>query len=260
MLTKGRKWSTRVLNSPISPAEVWHCFKIQALPAVKYGLVALMASFREVDETCITWYYSFLPALGVNQNISREWRTLPIKYQGLGLPQMSLEKLAVSLQNIQRHWGSPSTVGQVLRSVYELVQLEVGLSGNFLLRDYNVHGCLASCSWFQLLWEYMSFYGVVMELEDVTVPPIRKRDCVLMEDAVRVLPACQWESFNRARKYFKIYYGSQLVLCDGSTVDPVKILATQQPGSQMRFPKEEPTCADILLWRDTICLLTSPTL
>jgi hypothetical protein len=53
-----------------------------------------MASRQEVDGTFMTWYYSFLPALGVNRNISREWITLLTKYQGLGLPQMSLEKLA----------------------------------------------------------------------------------------------------------------------------------------------------------------------
>jgi hypothetical protein len=61
--------------------------------------------------------------------------------------------------------------------------------------------------------------------EDVTIPPIRKRD-----HGLRVLLACQWESFNRACKNFKIYYVSQLVLCDGATVDPVKLLATQQQG------------------------------
>jgi hypothetical protein len=99
------------------------------------------------------WYYIFLPSLGVNWNITKEWRTLPTSFQGLGLPQMSLEKLSTSVQYLQRHWGSSSAVGQALRSVYKLTQLEVGLSGNFLTRDYGKYSCLAMHSWFKILWE-----------------------------------------------------------------------------------------------------------
>ncbi len=163
MISKGKKWSQRIMHSPLQPAEVWHSFKTQALLAVKYGLLPLMSSRKMIDETFSSWYFSFLPALGINRNITKEWRTLPWQYQGLGLPHMSLEKLAVSLYYIQRHWDTPQPTGIFLRCIFELCQLKIGLADNFLNRDYDIYGCLATHTWFKVLWEYMHYYGVKLE-------------------------------------------------------------------------------------------------
>jgi hypothetical protein len=260
MIAKGRKWGNCVLNSPLQPAEVWQSFKTQALPSVKYGLIALMSTRQEVNDAFAAWYYSFLPALGVNRNITKEWRTLPTRYQGLGLPQMSQEKLAISLQYLQQHWGTTEPTGQSLHCVFELVQLEVGLAGNFLHHAYPVYGRLATHSWLKILWEYVHYYGVELDLGNVTIDLVCERDKIVMEEATKILQPSQWDSFNRAWKYYKIYFLSQLLLSNGMTVDQVKLggLRAQQ-SSTMLFPNKEPTTQDFSLWRDTICMLTSPT-
>ena len=260
MLKKGRKWSQRILSSSLSPAEVWHSFKTQALPAVSYGLTTLMVPRSRLDDEFGHWFYTFLPALGVSRAITKEWRTLPIQYQGLGLPLMSIEKLALSLQYLQRHWGTKSTYGQALRCSFELVQLETGLEGNFLLRNYNHLGCLATHSWFRVLWEYVHHYKVTLDLGEVKVPIVRRHDTVLMELIIKNFEPHQWESLNRARKFFKIYFVSQLLLGDGSTVNPEKLNPTHQASSTMLFPLEKPTAADFRLWREMVTFLTSPTL
>ncbi|KAL3780888.1 hypothetical protein HJC23_009934 [Cyclotella cryptica] len=233
MIGKGRKWSTRVLRSTLRPSEVWHSFTTQALPSVRYGLIALMASPRDLDDAFSAWYYTLLPALG----------------------------LAISLQYLQRHWGRSSTMGTILRANFELVQIDIGLSGNFLCRDYKKFQKLATHTWFKTLWEYLHRYGVKLELSGVDVPLIRQRDRVLMEEVIDLIPPHQWPSFNRARKYYKVYFVSQLTLCDGITVDPSKLgkenSVVQQ--SSMRFPLEKPTKADLEVWRDTISLITSRT-
>ena len=103
-MEKFPKWASRVMASLLTQAEVWQSFRMQALPAVTIGLVPLMAPRVALDKAFSKWYYSLLPAPGVNRNIAQEWRTLPSSFQGLGLPNISFEKLAVSLQYIQRHW------------------------------------------------------------------------------------------------------------------------------------------------------------
>jgi hypothetical protein len=82
-----------------------------------------------------------------------------------------------------------------------------------------------------------------------------------MEEATLVLPHDQWTSFNRARKFYQVYFMSQLLLCDGMTVDPLKLSRDKhaRTDTHMKFPKEHPTAADLTLWRDTIYLLKSPT-
>lgn len=259
LLKKGHRWSTRVMSSTLSSSEVWHSFKLQILPSVKYGLITLMAPRKTLDDAFTAWYYTFLPALGVNRNITKEWRTLPTQYQGLGLPQMSIEKLSTSLQYIQRHWDSPSSIGRALRCVYELAQIEIGLAGNFLLRNYDTYECLATHTWFKVLWEYLTYYKVELFLRNVEIPPVRYGDRVIMEEATLILPHHQWVSFNRARKFFKVYFLSQVLLCDGTTVNPSKLSLTAQADSIMTFSLENPTKSDLELWKSTIAIMTSPT-
>jgi len=170
------------------------------------------------------------------------------------------EKLAISLQFLLRHWGIDDKLGRALRYVFELSQLEIGLSGNYLFWDYYVYGGLVTHSWFKLLLEYIQYYDGKVELEGIDITPVRERDQVLMEAVTQILPSNQWESFNRARKYYRVYFLSQIILCDGMTVDPTMLQSRNhtQRESTMVFPKEEPTYSDFQLWRDTICLLTSP--
>ena len=79
-----------------------------------------------------------------------------------------------------------------------------------------------------------------------------------MEDATNITPHHQWEGFNRARKYFKVYFLSQLILRDGITVDPTKLVESTQPKTTMVFSLEKPTKSDFLIWKSTIAQLTSP--
>ncbi len=62
--------------------------------------------------------------------------------------------------------------------MFELVQIEIGLEGNFLVRDYQRFGNLASHTWFKVLWEYLHYFKVELHLDGVVVPKVRERDKV----------------------------------------------------------------------------------
>jgi hypothetical protein len=221
-----------------------------------------MASRETIETKLSRWYYHCLPALGVNRSIGCEWKTLPIKFQGLGLPHLTLEKTADSLQLLQHHWGHNTELGRALHLSFELVQVETGLYGNFLLQDYTTLGCLAS-NRFKQLWELTHHFQIKVTLSDkAIIPPIRKRDKIIMEEVIKILPRPQWISFHRARKYFKVYFLSQLIMADGRMVNPAAInpACSKQRYTAMRFPQEKPTPADFALWTHTIRRITSSTL
>ena len=259
MAEKGTKWATRVQSSTLHPREVWYSLTTQALPAVRYGLITLMASKQDIDNHLPKWYFKCLPHLGVHRSITLQWRTLPRRFQGLGLPVFSLEKLADCLRLLQQHWGTEGTLGKALKCSFELVQLETGLAGNFLTRNYTRLHSLASHSWLKLLWELVHHYRVkIVFPEDVSVPPLRERDKVLMEEIINILPPSQWVSFNRVRKFHKVYFISQLTLCDGKTIHPTLLTTNSTTHSTMRFPREAPTAKDFNLWVCTLRHITSP--
>ena len=62
-----------------------------------------------------------------------------------------------------------------------MVQVKTGLWGNFLLCNNDRLECLATNSWFKLLWEYSHHYQVTIELGDMDIPIVRQGDQVLME-------------------------------------------------------------------------------
>lgn len=92
------------------------------------------------------------------------------------------------------------------------MQVKTGLRGNFLLCNNDRLECLATNSWFKLLWEYSHHYQVTIELGDMDIPIVRQGDQVLMELVLEHAPLQHWAAINRARKYFKIYFVSQLLL------------------------------------------------
>jgi hypothetical protein len=94
-----------------------------------------------------------------------------VSFQGLGLPYLSLEKLAESLHFIQKHWGMKTAMGNILRCSFELNQIETGLQGNFPQKNLNKLGILSTHSWFKVLWELLWFFQMELDfLDNLGIP------------------------------------------------------------------------------------------
>jgi hypothetical protein len=261
MVGKGEEWCRKVTDSSLPTRDIWRSFSTQAKPSFQYGNVVLMDSPTVVRDAFNALYFKCLPALGVNRCITRGWRMLPVSFQGLGLPNMALEKLSDSLMWLQRHWEVKEGVGLVVREAYERLQVETGLSGNVFARDYKTYECLATHTWFKVFWQYLDHFGVKLELDSsFDVPAVRERDVVLMDEATQALPRSEWRAFNRVRKHKKVFFKSQLAHCDGICVNMEFLSRATGSASTMVFSKEEPTPSDFRLWESTITLLSSPTL
>ena len=186
---------------------------------------------------------------------------IPSRYQGLGLPNMALEKLSESLLWLQRHWDVKEGVGLVVREAYECLQMETGLSGNIFQRNYKRFQSLATHTWYKIFWEYLYNFNVRIELsKDLNVPIVRERDVSLMDIIVDTIPSSEWVAFNRVRKHKHVFFISQLLHCDGVCVIRCMLGAQTGPLSTMVFSYEEPTKEDFRLWERVLRLITSPTL
>ncbi len=140
LIRKATHWSASIRSANLTHSEIWQSLRTQLLPSLRYSLVPLMTPPDVMEEIFLDWQYTLLPLLGVNRNITRDWRWLPWEYQGLGLPNMGLLKGADMLQYLVRHWGSHTGLGLRLRRSFEIAQLDCGLEGNFLNRDFCTLG------------------------------------------------------------------------------------------------------------------------
>lgn len=220
-----------------------------------------MDSPQTVIKSFNALYFKLLSSLGVNKYITKGWRTLPCRFQGLGLPHMRLEKLAELLLWLQLHWEVGEGVGLIVRDAYECLQVEMGWSGNLFALDYAKYECLATHSWYKVFWAYLDYFGITIELDSTyDVPLVQERDQVLMEVATRILPHHEWVSFNRVRKHKRVFFLSQLTHADGICLRANLLDSQWGPASNIEFSLEEPTSGDFAVWANTLHLLSSPTL
>ena len=129
---KGLSWIEKLRRRPLERRDVWLSLTTMEYPKWSYGLSSLYASPSQLDDLMGSIYFQALPQLGFNQHITKEFRTLPSEYQGIGLRQWSIEKLGRDLAMLLRHWWSDSTLARSFQALYEAFQMEVGVNGNVL--------------------------------------------------------------------------------------------------------------------------------
>ena len=260
ILLKAVEWCESIKSSSLSHGDVWHSLRTQLIPSISYSLVPMLSPPEALEEEFMDIWYDLLPHLNVNRNITTDWRWIPVEYQGLGLPNVALEKAAAMLQYLVRHWDMGSGTSVQLRRAFEIAQIECGLEGNFLRRDYEKYKSLMTHGWMKVLWNYVDYFGIKVDLEGVIVPVVRERDKVFMELVIEKLDPEWWRSINRVRHHKKIYFLSQLLNADGSTALPDVCSNGRGVRSMMLFPYEEPTRDDFKVWDMALRTILSPAL
>ena len=101
MSKKGIDWVDRIDIGKLPMRDAWTSFFAQLLPGINWGLVAVVLTPKALQNYYQDLYYKILPLLGVNRNIGKGWRTLPERYQGLGLPDFEVHALSKKIHFLQ---------------------------------------------------------------------------------------------------------------------------------------------------------------
>ena len=111
MVKKGIDWVDKVATSNLRPRKVWMRFFAQILPGINWGSVATVLKPEALQKAYQRFYYQILPILGVNRNMATEWRMLPERYQGLGLPDFEVHAFSNKIHFLQRKWDGHDPTG-----------------------------------------------------------------------------------------------------------------------------------------------------
>ena len=261
MKKNGLDWVDRSATNPLPRRLSRMSHDLQLVPRMKYGIECLLATPSELSEEMRKVMYRVLPHLGVNRNFKTEFCTLPRMFQGLGLVDWPVEKLAADVFIMLQHWNSSGVLGCCLRDAYELLQMETGLEGNIFRLSFRDFGILATHSWMKILWQYLSHLDIDLHLSETSnIPPVRQGDSPIMQ----TLFAAGWKgarlaAVNRCRKFFQVHRLSCLVACDGKTLRKEFLSNSQVSLSSRTWSLECPTPSDFRLWRMALQALTSST-
>src|SRR6056300_74745 len=109
MVGKGEEWGDKLTTRPLPRRDAWMSFHNQLLPAMTWGLVAVVLPIAKLDKMVNKVWYRLLHHLGINRCITLEWRTLPERYLGLGMPLFSAWSLSAKIFFLQCEWDFGSS-------------------------------------------------------------------------------------------------------------------------------------------------------
>jgi len=166
---------------------------------------------------------------------------LPERFQGLGLPDFVVLALATKIFFLQSHWGFKGATAEIVMSTFETFMLEVGMYGNIFSCDYERYGPLTTDNtWYQNFWQYCHHLDVDFRLDPkFLLGPARVNDRPLTElfdeHGFRGL---ELESLTIFRHYKCVVHLSDILCCDGKTLDP-RILEFTPGASKYVFPTSD---------------------
>jgi len=260
MRQKGLAWVDRLSSSHLTPIDGILSLKIHLKPRLCWNNVTFCASPSIIEKQLSKVFFKALPHLRVNRYIRSEFRHLPYKYQGLGIFDVNIERLGMKLFWIQRYWGSGCLEGQMLFHAYEAFSIDLGLDGNPFTYSFTKYGHLTVASWWKDLWELLCHFDIRLELDSaLPFQPYRLGDKSIMRwfAESNFFTTKQLSILNRVRKRKCVFFLSELVLCDGRTVDISLLDGSEGSSRNKTYPMEKPTSSDVSLWMNAIRSLSS---
>ena len=103
----------------------------------------------------------------MNGNIGKEWRTLPERYQGLGLPNFEVHALSKNIHFLQHKRNGNDSTSKMAETTYEAFMVEVRMYGNIFSRSWDEFNALTTKHmWYSNLWALCHRLGVELDVDE----------------------------------------------------------------------------------------------
>jgi hypothetical protein len=80
LLTMGLEYAERFVAQKLSVRDDWMGTGYQLFPKLIYGAAAVTHSLQKLEEAFQSIWYTLLPSLCINRNITKEYRMLPLQF------------------------------------------------------------------------------------------------------------------------------------------------------------------------------------
>jgi hypothetical protein len=121
----GSEYAERLGSRRLPARDAWMGTHYQLFPKLIYGAAAVTHSPQKLEDVFQSIWYKLLASLCVNRNITKEYIMLPLRYQGLALPNPNIDALSKKIHLLQSHWDTGSTLGRMLHQAYQAFQVKV---------------------------------------------------------------------------------------------------------------------------------------
>ena len=167
---RAKDWADRVRTGHLPRRLVWESMNTTILKSLQYPLPATTLSAEQCRSIMAPLLAQGLSSSGVVRSMPRVVVHGPIKFQGLGIPNLFTFQQTQHILRILKYCTVEDNItGQLIRHSLEATKLEIGCEGSVLLKSYDELGLLATSTWLTHTWQFLSANH--MGIED-TVPEL----------------------------------------------------------------------------------------
>lgn len=248
-------WIDKAKEGGLHRRYIWKMMDIQLWPRIGFGMCNNLASLPTLQTCLLKEYYNLLPLGGVVRSAPKGLRQLAPGFYGVGCPHPAIECVIAQLNKLLMHYGCSSGLALQLQTSMEYMIIELGMSGQPFLVNFEKFGDLVTHCWMKTVWEKCHYYGIRVEIGNLDMGPPRKGDKWLMQAFTELgFNGKELRQLNRVRLFQQVLYLSDILEAGGRYVDEAYI--TPRPYGETRsiytFPKEHPAQADFDLWKYAI--------
>jgi hypothetical protein len=143
---------------------------------------------------------------------------------------------------------------------YKSFMVKVGLYGNTMDYDYKAYLILAmNNTWFKNIWELVHYFKRrLVFYSEYHLQPTGQGDRSLISEFFHIgYRQMELGSLNIMRIHKMVNYLLDIVMCNGKTIKSEMISASVGHSDMHKFPHQKPTGADITVWVDALCRISS---
>jgi hypothetical protein len=228
---------------------------VQFWPQVGISICNATATYDKLEHALQKQYFQILPLGGVIRTAPLDCWMVDAGFYCPGLPHPGVGALIAMTNKLLMHFGCRTALGNLLRTSYSLLLLELGVSFKPLQSLYQKFSFLATHAWMKMFWEKLDKFNITVQTAESPLKFPRQGDKFLM----LVCMECDHGRealirLNRVRVHLQLIFLSDILSALGLRINPM-VLQHQATGEfhlSMRCPKEEPTDLDFLLWRESV--------
>jgi hypothetical protein len=220
----------------ISREDAWLAFYSTIWKTLSYPLPALNLSRVEWDKIMAPILQYLLPAMGICRNFPRALVYNSVKYMGVGVQHPYTIQEIVQIKDILSHVHRRTITGDLYRTSFEILLLEIGMGAELNQIPQEVMFSLATESLVKSTCNFLQTYDLSL-YHDIKIKPLREKDQLIMRALYDAGPTIsELESLNRCRLYLQALFLSEI--CNG---DGLAISGDAWVGKHFMTPKKQVT-------------------
>jgi hypothetical protein len=136
---------------------------VQFWPWVGFSICNSAATYDKLKHALQRQYFQILLLGGVIRTAPLNCQIVDAGFYCPGLPHPGVEALIAMTNKLLMHFGCKMALGNLLRTSYSLLLLELGVSFQPLQSLYQQFSFLATHTWMKMLWEKLDKFNITVQ-------------------------------------------------------------------------------------------------